>query len=780
MLRSKKYVLTHSGTDYDITSDVTDDRFIGERRQSKELSFRLYDSMTLKYSGVVEVGDTITQTVDGTERFSGPIRELVPSRTTEGVYYDIVARSSDITLAKRTNGMRTYANRNIEDIVKGWAGDATFSNDVGTSGTVTITSSSADDTMTATIVGVKSTFIRNETLRLTGTSAATSANEYDDIMFVLLSSAANGTVTIADAGTLTLGTLSATHTLINKQDANSNYSNGLMYDCGYTVTFSQTPDYDIQDITFKHEYMVTSLDRLCDIGDSNGVWDRFVSGTTIAFKPRSDNGTDHDLTPYETSIEHDDDTTANRVILIGGSVKQGDGQYQEIIARASDGNGYEDMTVVDSDITDAADAEQKAANVLAEFGSVEDNAIIGPFPISPSIEVNDRALVADPNDRTTEYRKIWYVEHDYSTHETYVKCGNRRSIQNTIDIISGFDNTALYGHIGIQDLDTRRKYQLHIDANIASSYDYEFTLAVPEEGVQQVWLYLDGLKYRQASASTHYHDNDASFTVDAHDHGTGTLSGGSHGHSDGTYDTASHSHTEGTFDVDSHSHSYGTMKDTSQTHSFSNVSSFAYKSHNHDMGAYDSISSVSVSIPSGGSHNHGDTYSSLNLGAHTHTATSHTHSLTGNTANNTSGSGQLYYCSTSNINSSSAELDSGSSGSDAPDIDGVSGSASPDVTGTSGSASVTVSGTSGSSSASISGTSGSTTVGATMAEDTYPENVHIWIDGIDRTAALGGVWDDNFSIQLDISAYVTTDGNHTIAVTTTRNGRISGDVMVYY
>jgi len=59
------------------------------------------------------------------------------------------------------------------------------------------------------------------------------------------------------------------------------------------------------------------------------------------------------------------------------------------------------------------------------------------------------------------------------------------------------------------------------------------------------------------------------------------------------------------------------------------------------------------------------------------------------------------------------------------------------------------------------------------------QGVHVYIDGTDRTTALGGPWGSGSSIdvsELDISAYITATGWHEFALTSTTLGVIVAQV----
>jgi len=209
------------------------------------------------------------------------------------------------------------------------------------------------------------------------------------------------------------------------------------------------------------------------------------------------------------------------------------------------------------------------------------------------------------------------------------------------------------------------------------------------------------------------------------------------------------------------------LEDTAQTHAFDGEAAFAYKTHDHTLSSQAIVSSETVTFTTDtdGFHTHGVSYNPAYNSNHSHDGTTdaHDHDMSGSTDSNTSGRNVQYMSAGTNIGSSSADIDSGTTGSTAADLD---------------------SGNTGSSGGTISGNSGSHTVSPTMAEDTYPNAVTLTINGVDRTAALGGPWSDAFdqtgSNKIDITSYVNADGEHTLAFASSRNGRIVGHINVYY
>jgi hypothetical protein len=67
--------------------------------------------------------------------------------------------------------------------------------------------------------------------------------------------------------------------------------------------------------------------------------------------------------------------------------------------------------------------------------------------------------------------------------------------------------------------------------------------------------------------------------------------------------------------------------------------------------------------------------------------------------------------------------------------------------------------------------------------DAYPDTLNITINGIDRTAALGGPWGDGstaFELALDITDYVQADGSYTVAFSSADDGRLEGYARINY
>lgn len=494
-----------------------------------------------------------------------------------------------------------------------------------------------------------------------------------------------------------------------------NYATGILYPYQIYARYSEDPDYQIQRLPMYDESPWGCLERVCDLGDSNGVWMfTYDSGDSVLdLYPKSDSGTQHDYGDVSAEFENQQ-PDLNAVILVGANVKDSDGVPRSII-----GYAYEDTTATtrigrfqDVSLTTEEDVTQEAESILSEYGEMERRGYI-ELPLQPSIEPGDSIYVRDISTNTWGYERIKKVTHEFDNGVTYLEVGTIANKFLNVESLTDLRNTSVYGWTGGTEDERIDFYLTNFDHNLASSYAYRFYINVPESGILKAVLYVDGLAYQQSSAGTHTHDY-------------------------GTYSAASHDHDNGSYSASSHGHSYGSYKDSSQTHSFSNVSTFAYKSHSHGLGS-----------------NGGTDEQDGSAFPHSHDA------LTGVTNTNTSGSGQLYYCSTSSINSSAAVLDSGTSGSQG----------------------ASVSGSSGSRSASVGGSSGSGGAGATMAEDTYPNDLTITIDEVDRTVALGGDWGDGsnpFTIEVDVTAYVNTRGSHSIEFASSSNGRVAGYLKVIY
>jgi len=76
--------------------------------------------------------------------------------------------------------------------------------------------------------------------------------------------------------------------------------------------------------------------------------------------------------------------------------------------------------------------------------------------------------------------------------------------------------------------------------------------------------------------------------------------------------------------------------------------------------------------------------------------------------------------------------------------------------------------------------------GSGLTTSNVPKDVHIWINGTDRTSALGGPWGDGSNEfpagELDISAYMTTAAEHYLEIkldptTGTVGGRIQYEIQ---
>lgn len=72
-----------------------------------------------------------------------------------------------------------------------------------------------------------------------------------------------------------------------------------------------------------------------------------------------------------------------------------------------------------------------------------------------------------------------------------------------------------------------------------------------------------------------------------------------------------------------------------------------------------------------------------------------------------------------------------------------------------------------------------TSAGSGLTTTNAPKTVQIWIDGTDRTAALGGPWGDGTTEfatgELDLSSYLTTAGEHYIEIKET--GAVGGRIQ---
>lgn len=718
--RNKKVMLTHTiygseTVEIDVTDNTTDITLFETERAAHECNLILVDPTGEKYSNQLSRWDKIELYYDDTKRYEGYIDSYNYEHSSEGNYYEIVSYSPDIKIGWSDTGNRVFLNYYGHEILKGKPGDCTFSAVPASLGALSFVSDSASDTQKLTLIGKSGVFVLNERVTLNGTTPVSTSKSYDNILFVELDSAATGNITIKDSSSNTIGTITATNSTINKSDSKGYYSDGLMYDLGVEINMGNL-NYLIKRFPCYNESPFTSIERICDIGDSNGMWTSYYdfSNTRLNIYAISTAGTAYDRgnTPVRFKNNFPD---ANAIILKCAKIKDSDGTMSEIIGYGSISSDHTRIArAVDTSITVLADATQKAESIIDEISTMER---IGDaeIPLEFGMKPRDTLKTFDIKSGSWANEKIISLFHKIDRGITALEIGDKIQNISTVEFLTDLSNVATYGMVGYQNLDDRTQEQVPIDKNLSSGYNSVISFNISESGIAKAYISIKGEKYRQASADSHYHDNAASYSVASHGHG------------------------------------YGTLEDTSQTHAFSNVSAFAYKAHKHDMGANDVISTETDSIASSGTHNHEDPYNPLAYGNHTHTTDGHDHALTGNTADNTSGTPQLYYCTVSNIGSSAAIMDSGSAGSYAPGI---------------------------------SGNSGSRTVGPTMSEDTYPLGMTILIDGTDRTTALGGAWNDNFNLAgdnaLDITDYVNTEGRHTVTFTSTRNGRIEGEILIYY
>jgi hypothetical protein len=497
-----------------------------------------------------------------------------------------------------------------------------------------------------------------------------------------------------------------------------NFGTGAVYTIGLRIAYSQDMDYQIESLPCYNEAPVTTMERVMDIGDSNGIWTGFYDSSLEIYRmyPKSTAGTQHQLGDHLPVSYDNRYPEANAIILKCAKVKQSDGQMQELLGYATTDNGYSTKIAraIDLSITEEADAEQKAQTVIEEYGTVEKLGAIDTI-LNIDLKPGDQIYLWDIRELNWSYERINRVYHFIDEQRTSLEVGDKIQSVRTIEFLTDLANVATYGMVGYQNLDDRKHDTIPIDRNIGDSYPLTVNFTIPSEGITKVYLEIEGAKYLQYSADDHYHDNAASYVFDDHTHPDGTLAG------------------------DSHGHSYGNMKDTSQAHGLSISWSGGYAStENHTHSVSGNTGYEEPDLP-------------------------HRHSVSITTG---SPSGYIPVMrSITNItttDSASAALDSGSSG----------------TTG------VAVGGSTGSRGGSISGNSGSKTIGPAMAEDTYPNEVAISINGTDRTTALGGPWSDDFDLtgdnKLDITEWVNNDGRHTIAFTSSRNGRINGDILIYY
>jgi len=744
---------------YDVTEDVdcSKDVINAVRRriagECAEFSCTILD-MTGMYKDVIEKENLITVYDDTTQIFTGYLEEPVVKHDENGDRFDIVAYSKDIVLGELDTGTRTFLNKYAHEILQGWAGDNSFSANVGTTGKISLVSDNASDTMRADILGKNGIFTLTERITLNGTTEVETSNSYSDLLYVELESAAVGTITIKDIDDTTLGTISATTTNITKTDSDSNYSNGIMYGHGFALSFSRNFEYQIENFKVINEPPIATIGRLEEMGDQDPTSSDYIQWThylnqstdTLTFLPKeagATNWNEYGDVPvhFESRIP-----TYNGVILKGQKVADENGIPREIVGYASVDDGYRIRIYrgQDNSIKEEGDIEQKAEAILSEINQSDKYGYVYDLPLNLDIELYDTITVFNPATLEWSNEIIFEIEDDFENGVTNLRVGHRIPAFSSIQVLTGLENVAVYGNVGVESVMRSHHDTYSFANNLSADRNLEVRFRIEEEGVSSVKLRVKGLKYLQNSAGDHDHSAGSSYVVDSHDHNEGSLAGDSHHHGDGT------------LDVDSHDHSI----------SLDTVAGVPTASHNHSI-----------------DHDHDDTFAvddhdATNTGyssqdpptyTHTHVVYSYSHTVTGGVTSHSGNSG---------LPSSTTQYYVGGVSQTA------TGSRSPDVGGITGNESVTVTGTTGGSGATISGNSGTTKAQPGLLEiNSYPDNMSIFINDIDRTAALGGPWGDGtteLDIELDITSYCSADGNYTIKFTSDEDGRLEGDVTIYY
>jgi hypothetical protein len=734
------------------------------------------------YRNVLSAERLIEATWRGVRIFTGYLERPSVSHGADGDTYDITAYSADIVLGEGDTGTRSFLEKYGHEILQGWAGDRLLSADIATAGTLDIASDNASDTPRINILGKSGPFIIGERLRLAGTTPVATANEYDTLLYAELESAAEGTVTISDAGTSTVGSLSAGETSLYRTDAQGNHSNGIMYGRGFALSFSRPMAHRISSFPVINEPPVVTMARIEEMGDTDPSTDEATEWThaldsetdTITLMPKAATGTLWQKWG-DVTVDYEGMTPAyNAVILKGAKVADTSGVPREVVGYASATGGRTRIyRAQDTSVKAAADAAQKAEALLSEL-SQEDRWGDAVVPLETGIALYDAVKVFDPSSYSWAEETVFEAEDDFDALTTTLRVGHRIPRFASVTTLTGLENVAIYGSVGV-DSALRPKSDTHTFAgNISPDRDLEIRFDVPDEGISGAWLHVRGMKYVQNSAGDHDHDAGSSYTFDPHDHGDGTLAGDSHSHDDGSYAASSHSHGDGTYSAASHDHSI----------SLNTVAGVPNAAHRHSIshghGDSFSVSSMTGSTQSGGSHYHGiDGYQTTTDGSHSHSMP-HTHSLLGAVSDHSGDSG----LPTSTTQYYVGGVAQTATGNTAAGVSGESDSEGAGVGGNSGTTGVAVGGSTGSRGGSVSGSSGGNSAQPGLKEvDAYPDTLNITINGIDRTAALGGPWGDGstaFELALDITDYVQADGSYTVAFSSADDGRLEGYARINY
>jgi hypothetical protein len=785
------------GEAVDATPDVSGayrKRVAGE---CAEFGCRLVDRTGDTYRNVLAAERAVEASWRGVPVFSGYLERPAVSHGDEGDVYELLAYSAEVVLGEGDTGTRSFLDRYGHEVLQGWEGDTELSADIAEPGPLSLSSSDGADTQRMNILGRSGPFVLSERLRLEGTAPVSTANSYDSLLYAELEAAAEGTVTVADAGSNPVGVIGPGDASLYRTDSRGNHSNGVMYGQGFALSFARPMTHRIANLPVINEPPVVTMARVEEMGDTDPETGAAVEWThaldpdtaTITLMPKAATGTVWqkwgDVTVrYEGAV-----SSCNAVILKGAKVADAFGVPREVVGYASldDGRRTRIYRAQDTSVKTAEDAAQKAAALLSELAQ-EDRWADAEVPLEPCIALYDAVRVFDPPAYAWADETVFEAEDDFDALVTTLRVGHRMPRFVSVTTLTGLENVAIYGSVGV-DSSLRPKTDTHDFAgNIAPERDLSVRFEVASEGVVRARLRVCGMKYLQSSAGSHAHDAGSSFTFDAHEHGTGTLAGDSHSHGDGSYGTASHAHGSSTYAAASHPHTVYYQKhdvaSSGHTHSASGTTGTSSISSTASGGDHNHPGTTTAIVANGnhfhgitgsqtttdGSHGHTAATSTSTDGAHTH-GMSHTHSFSATTGQTLSHADAVY-----NIQSSTS--------SQSPGVSGSSDSKSPDVSGSSGGSGVTVGGSTGTRGGSISGTSGGTTAQPGLREvDSYPDGLTGASNGIDRTAELGGPWGDGstaFELDLDVTDWVQADGSYTLSFASGDDGRLEGYVAISY
>lgn len=585
-------------------------------------------------------------------------------------------------------------------------------------------------------------------------------------------------------------------------DAQGNYPDGLLYNTGISGVGVDAMDYTIKRFKVEYEPVWKAVERIMNIGDSAGLWDYYVDSNKILYTyPRSQTGTVHDFTAktIRSRIPYNRSKLKNKIIVIGGKVKTANGVWQEIKAVVSAGAGDRQRVFFERDITDVDDAAQRATVLLAELNQIfYTGELQAP---GNGFAINDLARIYNLHTDQTEDMGIVEIEHTLGTTgwKSRVNFGEERhGLGDPImSAMVGLDDVKRYGDVcDPDDLAQRLKFQNSQQFNLSPDKDEFVHVNIPEEGVLKVYLAMKGVKFRTSTRTDLEHTHDPGNLKDtAQNHDYGNQQDQSQIHDYGNLQDQSQIHGSN-FDAPNPPHDYGNLEDLSQTHDegsyYSTIpskNSNYEASHWHWVATY--VGDAHGGLPERGMYNFEGTgattrllniWSNITAGWRTKSpASDHRHSVPIGTEAVDGGS----------AGPSAADIDYGNTGTGP--LSDVTGNTTPSAAlldyGNAGpSAAVLDYGYTGTDPAVIdSGNTGTKTDGVGIAEDTYPLNVHLWINGIDRTNELGGPWGDGsnpFDLsgvnRLELTPWCSADGEHELKFTSEQNGHIRAYVDVYY